>query len=169
MLLRTSVIILPLLLAACGFQPLYGKNDAMTAPLQAGVRVDSIPGRMGQQLHEALEDSLNPDGAVPPKPAYRLAATIASSEAPIDVSRDGTVSRYNVYLDSKYVLYRNSDGKEITSGTLRQVGSYSNLTNAYYSTYVSNEDAIKRGIQELGQIYRQRLAAYLTDPNTRTN
>jgi hypothetical protein len=154
--------LVPLALCACGFHPLYGKHEASTSPLLAGVQVDPIPGRMGQQLREALEDHLNPSGVVPPHPAYRLSAEIASSEAAIDVSRDGTVSRYNVYLDSKYTLYRNSDGQKVTTGTLRQVGSYSNLTNAYFSTYVSDEDAIKQGIIELGEIYRERLAAYLS-------
>jgi len=125
-----------------------------------------MPGRTGQQLKADLEDRLNPSGAVPATPAYRLNVTFNSSVTPIGVARDGTVSRYNIYLTSKYVLYRNSDGKKITSGEVDYVDSYNNLTNAYFSTYISQEDATSRGITELSELYKQRLAAYLKAEHT---
>lgn len=161
---KLLLLIFPLLLTACGFEPLYGKQqggDAADA-LLSGVKVDPIPDRLGQQFRINLEDQLNPKGIIPPHPRYRLQATLVHTEAGIGVARDGTVSRYNVYLDSAYTLYRTSDGKEMTSGNLRHVSSYNNIINEYFSTYISQEDALKRGIAELSQLYRQRLAAYLT-------
>lgn len=156
-----------LLLAGCGFQPLYAEKADDSASLAlAGVKVDDVGAvagekRMGQQFKENLEDQLNPGGAVPANAPYRLTATLTSSEAPIGIARDGTVSRYNIYLDSSYKLFRTSDGKQVTGGSLRYVSSYNNVTNAYFSTYVSQEDAIKRGVVELSQLFRQRLGAYL--------
>ncbi len=71
------------------------------------------------------------------------------------------MSLYNLYLNTKYTLYRTSDDKPITSGTLNYVDSYNNLTNAYFSTYISADDATKRGVAELSELYRERLAVYL--------
>ena len=162
---RFLFVLIPVLLAGCGFQPLYGKKstDLQASKLRAGVKIDSIPeAHDGQQLKIALEDLLNPDGGVPANPVYRLSVTsIHTTTTPIGVARDGTVSRYNVYMASKYVLYRNSDDKPISSGNISYVNSYNNLTNAYFSTYISQADATKRGITELSELYRQRLAIYL--------
>ncbi|MDE3016806.1 MAG: hypothetical protein KGI29_07835 [Pseudomonadota bacterium] len=160
---RFTFLLLAGLLTACGFRPLYGKKtDADPGSrVFAGVSIDKIPDRMGQQLQANLEDRLNPDGAVPANPGYRLAVLLSDSTIPIGVARDGTVSRYNVYLSSTYTLYRTADGKAIDSGTINDVSSYNNSTNDYFSTYISEQDAIKHGVQELSELYRARLAAYL--------
>ncbi len=160
---RFLLVLLPLALGACGFDPMYGKpSPQLQAAALAGVSIDPITGgRMGQQFRADLEDKLNPDGKVPANPAYRLAASVTSSTSAIGVARDGTISRYNVSLDSSYTLYSRADDKKITSGNLRHVSSYNNLTNAYFSTHVAQGDAVKRGITELSELYRQRLSPYL--------
>lgn len=159
--------VVPLLLSGCGFAPVYGKRDNSQLPAQAGskvfagVDVSPISGRDGHQLHMELEDLLNPGGKMPQRPQYRLVVTLDLVEAPVGVSRDATVSRYNIHLDSRYTLYRNADGKQIAQGALRHVSSYSNATNAYFSTYISRDDAIKGGITELAELYKLRLSTYL--------
>ncbi len=163
--LLISVLCLPA--AGCGFKPLYSKsaNDGAAKTLLAGISIDEVAStdrRMGQQLKAELEDRLNPGGAVPPHPAFRLKLGLTQSVSAIGVAPDGTISRYNIYLNSSFTLYRNSDGKQITSGAVSDVGSYNNVSNAYFSTYVSQEDAVKRGIIELAELYRGRLAAYLS-------
>jgi LPS-assembly lipoprotein len=162
---RYLLVLLPLLLAGCGFHPLYARNtvDNDKSQVFAGVTVDPMSGRNGQMLKSNLEDQLNPDGAIPPSPAYRLNVTFNSSVVPIGVARDGTVSRYNVYLATKYVLYRIADGKPVTSGDIGYVDSYNNQINDYFSTYISEEDAYKNGITQLGELYRERLASYLSE------
>lgn len=159
-----AVILVPaLLLAACGFEPLHAKKTTNNSisKLNAGVKIDPMPERAGQLFKADLEDRLNPPGGVPGNPAFRLHATLQSSVAAIGVARDNTVSRYNLYLTSTYTLFRTSDDKAVTSGTLTYVGSYNNLTNAYFSTYTAEQDAIRRGVTELAEQYRQRLSTYL--------
>jgi hypothetical protein len=164
---RLLLCLVPLLLASCGFEPVYSKKDASQLPANdeskvfAGVDVAKITGRDGHQLQSELEDLLNPGGKIPQRPVYRLIVTLDLVEAPVGVSRDATVSRYNIHLDSRYTLYRNSDGKQISQGALRHVSSYSNATNAYFSTFVSRDDAIKGGITELAELYKLRLSAYM--------
>lgn len=165
MSLRNSIFTLCLLaLAGCGFQPVYGKKNESSGTLLGGVRVESPSGRPGQQLRINLEDRLNPSGAIPPNPAYYLKTDLTTTSTPIGVARDGTVSRYNIYLISNYSLYSSNDNKLLTKGTIQQVSSYNNVTNAYFSTYISESDAIKRGIEELSEQYRQRLVSYFNHP-----
>ena len=62
-------VLIPLLLAGCGFQPLYGSRDPNVASkVLAGVKIDPIAGqsqgRMSQIFKSELEDGLNPGGAV---------------------------------------------------------------------------------------------------------
>lgn len=154
------------MLMACGFQPMYGQQKSQEEnPLLAGVRVDPVNAqnpRMAQMMRVGLEDRLNPGGVVPADAAYRLSVSLSHNEGAIATARDGTVSRYNVYLNSTYKLYRIADGKPVASGKLYNVSGYNNITNQYYATYVAGEDAIRRGITELTELYRQRLGAYLT-------
>jgi len=159
--------VLPLLaiLAGCGFHSVYGthvndKTGDTDAAMLASIRIDSIAGRMGQELKEDLEDQINPGDAIAAPPTYHLTVSLTSSESAIGVSRDATVSRYNVYLTSTYKLIRDADNKQVASGTLTHVSSYNNEINAYFSTYISDADATKRGISELAEMYRARLAAY---------
>lgn len=155
--------LLPLLLCGCGFHPLYAKHpaDDTTSKLTAGVKIEPIEGRSGQILRSNLEDRLNPAGYASGNPAYRLNIKLTHNSTPIAVARDGTVARYNVQLTSQYVLTRNADDKIVARDQIGYVNSYNNLTPAYYSTYIAEQDAIKRGLIELSELYRQRLAIYL--------
>ena len=166
--LYLALTLIAMSLTACGFKPMYSKQagtgrNSDDSKVYAGVRIDPIANREGQLLQAELEDALNPEGRVPGNPAYRLSASYSMNEVAIGVGRDATVSRFNLYFDSNYTLYRNSDGKAIAKGSIRHVGSYNNQANAYFSTYISRDDGIKRGITELGELYRMRLASYLSE------
>ncbi len=168
--MRASLLILliaSLCVSACGFHSVYGKQNkhSDTSKVFGGVSVkaSSPQVRDRQQLKTELEDVLNPDGVMPSNPQFSLDTNLIISEVAIGVSRDATVSRYNLYFDSTYSLTRLSDNKVITRGSIRQVGSYNNGTNAYFSTYISRDDGMKRGISELAQLYRMRLSAYLAE------
>ncbi len=159
-----AIVLLPLLLAACGFEPLYGQKDASSnSKLKAGVKIDPIGGKLGLTFKSKLEDTLNPSGGMPATPSYRLVVKLEHLAVPISVARDGTVSRYNVTFSSEYVLYRTADDKPVTSGQIGYLTSYNNLTNVYFSTYVSEQDALKRGTIALAELYRARLATYLDE------
>jgi LPS-assembly lipoprotein len=150
--------VLLLSLAACGFQPMYGEQNQQA--LSAGVQIAASKDAMGQQFQQNLEDRLNP-GGMPAKPAYRLSVTVGSVTSGMGVARDGTVSRFNVTLRSGYVLLRLSDNVEIQRGEIQHVSSFNNQANQYFSTYISEKDAISRGITELSELYRQRIGALL--------
>ncbi len=169
-----SILIL-LFLAGCGFQPVYGTASGASekSPIRAGVKIsasasgaattttnsvvdNNATANMARQFTNNLEDMLNYEGT----PTYKLDVALTQSVVGIGVARDGTASRYNLILNSTYKLIRITDGKEVDSGTLSNFTSYNNPNNQYFSTYVSEQDARKRGIKELAELYRQRLISF---------
>jgi len=157
-LLRNIFLSGLLLLAACGFEPMYGEKNQQV--LSGGVQIETSRDAMGQQFQQNLEDRLNP-GGLPSTPGYKLSVKLDSVAEPIGVARDGTVSRFNVTLNSTYILTRISDNKVIKTGNIHHVSSYNNQTNQYFSTYISEKDSLARGVIELSELYRQRIGALL--------
>jgi len=168
-------------LSACGFQPVYGTSSAVSAnaPLMAGVQISAtdggsiassanitttIPTKVAREFKENLEDLLNP--VTRGKSAeYSLDISISQTTAAIGISRDGTASRYNLNISSSYKLTRLDDSKLIDAGTISNTTSYNNPSNQYFSTYISEQNARKRGVSELAALYRQRLSV-LTENST---
>ena len=167
-----------LLLSACDFQPVYSKTSSLSAqsPINAGVKISASAGSAvstsgngnssinssassstSRQFTNNLEDLLGSSTA----PEYKLDVSISESSVGIGVARDGTASRYNLVINSSYKLIRIADNKEVDSGSLSNFTSYNNPNNQYFSTYISEKDARKRGIAELAELYRQRLIAFV--------
>jgi hypothetical protein len=166
-----------ILLVGCGFQPALGTSSNLNAesPISAGVIISANTNRvisisengnnsldnsasasMSRQFTNDLEDMLNSTAS----PAYKLEVSITQSNAGLGVARDGTASRYNLIISSNYKLIRLSDNKVVDSGTITNFTSYNNPNNQYFSTYVSEQDARKRGITELAELYRHRLISF---------
>lgn len=170
---------LMLSIAACAFQPVYGTSSAISAnaPLRAGVIISATdggssasensseaPNKISRDFKEKLEDLLNP--ITRRKSAeYRLSVSINQTTSAIGISRDGTASRYNLNTMSNYSLSRISDDTVIDTGTISNITSFNNPSNQYFSTYISEQDARKRGVAELAALYRQRLSV-LTENST---
>ncbi|MEK6747061.1 MAG: hypothetical protein AABY33_08535 [Pseudomonadota bacterium] len=178
-LCRLLPIVCCLVLASCGFRPVYDKSSANSEKsiINTGIRVsatasgttstlptssdasadNSSATTMARQFSNNLEDMVN-SGA---SPSYDLNVLINYSNIGVGVARDGTASRYNLVISSTYKLTRISDGKEVGNGTLSSVTSYNNPNNQYFSTYISEQDARKRGIKELAELYRHRLLSFV--------
>lgn len=161
------------LLSACGFQPVAATAPSATeTPLaadMAGIRVNisSLPEQrlLGQHFKSELEDLLNPGGASGHR-QYELHVNLGTLVAPGLIAPDGKAQRFLVTLQSSYQLVRLSDNKRISKGTLQRVGSYNNLPNAYFSTYVADQDMLKRLAHALAAEYRLRLASALAHSDT---
>lgn len=152
-----------LLLSACGFSPMYGQkhHDA----LSAGILIEAPRDELGRQLQHALEDRLNPSPA-PATPAYKLTVTLTSSAGGIGVARDGTISRYNITLTSSYTLMRLSDKRVIQTDNIQHISSFNNPVNQYFSTYIAQKNAMTQGVNELSELYRQRIGTLLLKTGT---
>ena len=149
------------LLTACGFQPLHSREyrEQTTADVSAiAIVVDTS--RRGQLLEAEIERGINPESRSAEKP-YALAITLTEREIPLFINPDGTSSRGDIEYISRYRLTRKADGAVMQEGTINRVSSYNTSESADYASYVSIEDARTRGIIELAQAYKLRLANLL--------
>lgn len=153
-------VALSLLLAACGFSPMYSKQDNGHLDTDLSVvAVSTVRGSLGEQLRMALEKDFNPTGRVATHKGYRLNAGLRYEKIPVVIEPDGSINRYNINIYSNYTLTRSADGTEIKKGTLKRTVSY-NAVESDFATYVSEQDIIRRGIDDLSEDYRLMLGAY---------
>jgi LPS-assembly lipoprotein len=129
-------------LSGCGFRPLYapaGPEAAAPTDLMAAVRINPLPDRAGQQLHNLLRDQLNPGGQ-PLQPAYVLDLRLVQDTENVGIRKDETATRANLTLSSSFVLRAALD--------------------VQYPTDVAEADALARGLRELSEDIKLQLAVF---------
>lgn len=147
-----------LALAACGFRPVHGRMyqaEQETSLASVAVQVDNT--RLGQLLKAEIETGVNPDYERAEK-LYTLSITLSTYDVYLFVNPDGTAGRGDVVFNSNYQLVRNLDRKVLKTGQIKRVSSYNISESADYATYVSEDDARRRGVVELAQDYKLRMS-----------
>jgi LPS-assembly lipoprotein len=153
-------------LAGCGFRPIYGNaSTASTASgtrvdqQMAGIRIDAISNREGQQLHNALRDRFNPLGQ-PAESAYTLGVSLTIRTYGALTKSDLSATRRNVEMNAFYSL---RDGTNTVVMTDRSV-----ITTGYdefddpLNDISAYEDTIRRGTLQLAEQIRTRVAVFMT-------
>lgn len=163
---KASVICAILALTACEFRPVYGKQyqaeQAASNESLAQIEVVTDNSRLSQLLKAETEDRLNPTALSVAK-TYRLSIAIAQTNIPLFVAPDGTYGRGNIEFNVSYSLIRLSDNLLIDKGSIKRVSSYSAAEQAaIYATFVTEEDARKRGIVELAHDLQLRVGNHLS-------
>lgn len=147
----------PLLLAGCGWTPLYA--DRETSPADAelrAIRVAPMAERFGQKLELALRDALNPGG--PPGPQrYILGTTLIITRQDLGVSTQGQGTRGRLDAVANYVLGDIVSGAQLFRGSSHAAESFDILANQY-ANVVAEDDARTRAVEEL----RRDMLAQLT-------
>lgn len=174
---RFLAISLVFFLSACGFQPLHGQayRETLTVDLSSvrvsvtgsSIAVTSksvLPRRYGELLKAQIEDKTNPRNA-PTEKRFVLDISFTENDLALFVNPDGTASRGDLNYASTYSLKRLSDNKVVATGAILRVSSYNSSPTADFASYVSIEDARKRGIRELAEDYTLRLATLLPTLN----
>ena len=153
-------LFLVLALAGCGFQPIYTRQDSSSnaaVELQK-VQVNLIQDRIGQQLHNALLDRLNPRGR-PASPEYFLDVKLSTTKVDLGIQRDDTATRAKLTIIARYTL---SDREEqLFTGISRSVSGY-NIVQSDYATLSAEFDAINRSLRVISEDIRSRLAVFLS-------
>ncbi len=160
---RVILPVLMIVLAGCGFRPLYGTggSDGNVAGDLSAIKIDLIADRTGQQLHNQLLDLLTPRGR-PAKPLYILKVTLTERTSEIAVKSTGLATRANVFVDARYTLVSIDTGKPLTKGTARAFSSY-NLTDSEFSNLTAEQDSLSRAARDIAIEIRSRLGAYLAE------
>jgi LPS-assembly lipoprotein len=160
-----AVVLLGLaaVLAGCGFRPVYAPEESgqpQAAAQLAAVQIQPLRDRPGQQLHNFLRDELNPDGQ-PVKPDYRLTVDLSERIQKLAFEKDETATRANVILTSTFTLRAADDDRLLYAGRVSSINSY-NILDEQYPTDVARADALRRGLREISQSIKLRLAVYFT-------
>ena len=150
------------LLAGCGFEPLYGRNSfgGPIVPQLNAITIAPANDRNGQLLRNELIDRLRLDGPAD-HPLYALQLQVQEVQAPIIVTRQETVTRYNMTLTATYFLQDLRSGKLVTSGQVTSLSAF-NLLRADFANLIAEQDARARAARELSEQIRTRLALYFT-------
>ncbi len=145
-----------LLLAACGFQPLYASKQSADSSIIQKVRIYPVEERTGQILYNRLNDILNPYGN-PSQADYKLKSSISISSSSLGVQSDDTTTRKNSRVQVKFTLVHKGSTAKFT--IIRNTG-YNESDNAY-STEVAENDAIRRNLEEIAEDAKIRIAALI--------
>ena len=150
---------LALLVAGCGFQPLYSLQHNQTANL-AAVYVSIIPNRSGQLLRQALQSRLEGSASGVAK-RYTLDVGYAESVQGIGVQSDNSTTRNRDIGNAVWSLHSaDSAGVQIAGGTVRTLDGYNIVDEQFFYADLSEEAAERRLAEALADQIVQGLAVY---------
>ena len=148
-------------LAACGFQPIYGSKGTPGTQIEmASIEVGIIKDRQGQQLRNFLLDRINP-GGTPQSPNYTLTVVLTSGKEFLAFRK----SQFSTRANLNFVAVFNLKGKnqylgENFSGTSKITVSY-NILSSHFATLIAEENARNRAVKELSADISNRIAAFV--------
>ena len=96
----SAVALVGLVLAGCGFTPLYG--EAGVGSSLSRIAVTTQEDRLGYRVREQLEDALGRDASQPP--LWRLQTTVEQSRRPLGRRIDDTATRYELTVRGAWTL-----------------------------------------------------------------
>ncbi len=156
---RALAVVVLALAAGCGFQPLYGRGSAGDIEAQfARVKVQTISGRIGQQVHNYLLDRINSDGR-PAEPLYLLSVSLEVQSIRLGIERDETATRAKLVVLAKVRLLDVITEDVLLSRTARSSNSY-NIVDSAVATRSAELDAVDRAAREVSDDIRLMLSLY---------
>ncbi|MGQ0526590.1 MAG: LPS assembly lipoprotein LptE [Alphaproteobacteria bacterium] len=158
---RRLMLLSLLLLAACGFEPVYGVHRGMPVGGEeklGQVDIGNIPDREGQYLRNALIDRFYRDSR-PADPQYFLAMEpVYENLTDLDITKTADATRGQLRLDTTITLTdRNST--VLLTRPLRATTSYNKLASEF-STRVAEENARTNALDEIARQIEMQLTLY---------
>ena len=145
-----AVVLVLLMLAGCGFRPLYVDKDGAGPSVSkelASVDVQGLNGRLEQILRNQLTDFLNPAGVSVGK-QYNLVVALEKKTTSLAIQLDRTATRENLTLKAKFELRRRSDGRVVFRSTVVRIAGYDVLREPF-ATLIAEQSAEKRASREV--------------------
>ncbi|MDW3224029.1 MAG: LPS assembly lipoprotein LptE [Paracoccaceae bacterium] len=135
---RNILFVVPLMLAACGFTPVYAPGGT-GAQFQNNISVQAPTTRDGFLLTQRLEQRLGRAANAP----YTLNYTVRSSAANLAVDTEGSVTRFNLIGVANYSLIETSTGRVVASNSVDNFTGYS-AAGTTVATLAAERDAQQR-------------------------
>jgi LPS-assembly lipoprotein len=148
--------LLALLLAACGFRPLYDDGEAgQVASAMRGITVAPIPDRTGQLVRDGLERHFTARGTA----SYQLVVTLEESIEGFGIRQDESVTRERVSLVARYSLIDLATEKPVLEDLARSDVGVDKVSSEY-ATIVAERAASRRNADQLVRQITNRLAQH---------
>ena len=157
---------LALLLAGCGFHPLYNADGAAAqaqggtvAARLDGIYVELIPNRAGQLLRQALQTRLDSDDGE--RKAYSLSVAYSIDEEAISVLNTNSNTRTRAVGRGTWALSSiASPGTPLASGTVRVLDGFNTLDEQVFFSVLENEAVQRRLADNVADQITQKVATY---------
>ncbi|MEM9286605.1 MAG: LPS assembly lipoprotein LptE [Pseudomonadota bacterium] len=162
MMARLALIAFVLVLAACGFRPLYGElEDDEGAPEQLGsFYIESITGP--KDARQEVEDAMR--RRVPGangNETHAVSIGLRDTRRGVAVRISSDTQRFDYTLIAS-LRYRDLESDEVRSQTIRSIVSYG-VVDSQYASLVGREDAVRRAAEDLARKIEVDMALFLRD------
>lgn len=149
--MRVLIASLTLLVAACGFQPMYMQGGAAIGP----VEVAQIDGKAGHVLKRELDRILAVEnGAAAP---MTLEITLSEQVTQLGIRVDESTTRAELRLIANYILTPPPNQGEAMRGSVFTVVNY-DIPTAAFGEIAAQDDARERAAETMAQRFRAELA-----------
>ncbi|MGE0597414.1 MAG: LPS assembly lipoprotein LptE [Hyphomonadaceae bacterium] len=142
-----------LMLAACGFQPMYAPPGG--GPAIGPVVVQTIPGRSGHVLKTELDRMLGVEAGAG-GPPMQLRITLTETANNLGIRIDESASRAELRLVASYILTP-PNSEDVIRGSASSVVTY-DIPTAAFGEIAAQDDARERAAETLAQRLRAELA-----------
>ncbi|WNK00239.1 LPS assembly lipoprotein LptE [Thalassospiraceae bacterium LMO-JJ14] len=164
---------LVLALGGCGFRPLYvppqedvSRRSAYAFDIFKKVSIGNIPDREGQYFRNQLVQLLHPAGHGT-ETDYFLEVTLTESTRDLAVQKSAIATRANLTVRANFTLRHPGNDEAAYSGVVTTSSGY-NIFQSEFQTLMAEKGARERGLNDLAQQLRIRLAALLTRAEPQT-
>lgn len=162
-----------LLLASCGFEPMYGSYaPSASLPTADGsapgtvesaldqVQIALIPDAEGVYLRNLLIDRFYRNG-YPASPAYTLSvAKIAQSRSDLDITVESEATRRLLTVTTAMILTDNATNAKMLERTFKVVNSY-DVIGSQFSTRVGEQDAMEAALADIARQIELQITLFL--------
>ncbi len=155
----STALVLCLLLAACGFQPIYGARDGSPAHRElASVAVAEQKTRLGQLIRNEVLSTIAPVGQEA-RQRYVLEILPEPADEVVIQAFDTDVLRRAYRVEAAFRLIEAGTGAELYSARTFAQASY-DRTGTPFSNLQARTSAEERAAKEIGADIATRLAAF---------
>jgi LPS-assembly lipoprotein len=158
-----GVLPLLLLLAACGFRPLYGGGDSTSPGVAQDLASVAIPepaNRLDQLIRNDLLSAMRPAGTgVPDRYLLDIEAKTSQEKVIEDSSDSRRSHRSTVRVTASFALRDLNGGNTVYQGRTFSNVSYDDVSQSF-ADLQARTNAMERGAREVALDIRTRLAAH---------
>ena len=161
--MKRLAALLPLLLAACGLQPMYaGGSSGAVARGLAAIDIPPIEGRAGWLMRNALTDRLQADGSGAPV-RYRLDVRLDDKLEGLGLLSDDTIGRERRTLRARYQLVDLESGEIVMDATAGSDAGI-DVVSSEYATIAAENTALENLARDVADRMVTAIALQLRKP-----